>query len=438
MGEYILVTLKEETSDFAKMSLLIRSVLAVLLCITLRDASALKCEDDMSKWFLANGEWTGDFVEKPNNQRLIVERNLKVFGETFSGYKVRIRKGRATGEIRFYPMAGFRQPGAFTIRASRLNYDYSYLGNVKVRMTTRPDDIDEIEQILNQAHPCLTSGNFRPNHAVVATYTCMLHNNERSTFQVVVAGNSERTFVILQYHQLHGQHTIQFGFMERLTRKKFKFTGRRRDSAEELLKSTNGIRPGVWVFDVTDNEPRKPELCPKEDNECTVTDYGLVHSYDGITQVLPPEFLTVLSSTQLDYGDICNFESRMRMEVHGQVKFVEFFYGAITNANPEDRFHFTFDRKEGKAYKRGPNLRTAQVLNSYPHYEQDGDNRIVIRKTNQGWKLISDFCDYDMVFRPDEREPVYTMRSGARYAGLLDGYCENFDGIASNDEDLDF
>ena len=52
--------------------------------------------------------------------------------------------------------------------------------------------------------------------------------------------------------------------MERLTRNKFKFTGRQRDNAEELLQSTNGIRPGVWVFDVTDNEPRTPELCPKE------------------------------------------------------------------------------------------------------------------------------------------------------------------------------
>ena len=51
-------------------------------------------------------------------------------------------------------------------------------------------------------------------------------------------------------------------------------------------------------------------------NECTVTDHGLVHSFDGITQVLPAEFLSVLSSTNLDFADICNFESRMRMEYH--------------------------------------------------------------------------------------------------------------------------
>lgn len=51
------------------------------------------CEDDMAKWFLANGEWTGDLVGKPDNQRLIIERDLKVFGENWNnGYKVVVRK----------------------------------------------------------------------------------------------------------------------------------------------------------------------------------------------------------------------------------------------------------------------------------------------------------------------------------------------------------
>jgi len=38
------------------------------------------------------------------------------------------------------------------------------------------------------------------------------------------------------------------------------------------------------------------------------------------------------------------------------VKYFEFFMGAITDANPQDRFYFTFDRKEGKATLRGPNV----------------------------------------------------------------------------------
>jgi len=84
-------------------------------------------------------------------------------------------QGRATGEIRFYPRSGFRQPGAFAIRVSRVHYNTSHLGNVKVRMTTAERDIDEIEQIIKDAYPCLTTGNFRPNHAIVATYSCMLH-----------------------------------------------------------------------------------------------------------------------------------------------------------------------------------------------------------------------------------------------------------------------
>lgn len=42
-------------------------------------------------------------------------------------------------------------------------------------MTTAERDIVEIEQIIKEAYPCLATGNFRPNHAIVATYTCMLH-----------------------------------------------------------------------------------------------------------------------------------------------------------------------------------------------------------------------------------------------------------------------
>jgi len=52
-----------------------------------------ECEDDMARWFLASGEWTGDIVEKPNNQRLIIDRKLKAFGETWTdGYKVVVRR----------------------------------------------------------------------------------------------------------------------------------------------------------------------------------------------------------------------------------------------------------------------------------------------------------------------------------------------------------
>ena len=39
------------------------------------------------------------------------------------------------------------------------------------------------------------------------------------------------------------------------------------------------------------------------------------------------------------------------------MKFIEIFVGAITNANPEDRYYFTLDRKEGTVRLRGPNVR---------------------------------------------------------------------------------
>lgn len=83
-------------------------------------------------------------------------------------------QGRAAGEIRVYPSTGFLQPGAFIIRGSRKHYNNSFLGHVRARMTTAERDIVEIETIMKEAYPCLTTGNFRPNHAIVVTYTCML------------------------------------------------------------------------------------------------------------------------------------------------------------------------------------------------------------------------------------------------------------------------
>ena len=47
-----------------------------------------------------------------------------------------------------------------------------------------------------------------------------------------------------------------------------------------------------------------------------MTDHGMVHSFDGITQVVPPEFLSVLASSNLDPSDPCNFEARIKTEVH--------------------------------------------------------------------------------------------------------------------------
>ena len=94
-------------------------------------------------------------------------------------------QGQATGEIRFFPKAGFRQPGSFVIRASRARYDTSFFGNVKMRMTMKDRDINEIEKIVNQAYPCLTTGNFRPFHAFVITYACMLYDrDERKVIHV--------------------------------------------------------------------------------------------------------------------------------------------------------------------------------------------------------------------------------------------------------------
>jgi len=78
--------------------------------------------------------------------------------------------------------------------------------------------------------------------------------------------------------------------------------------------------------------------------------------------------------------------------------------------------------------------RTAEIL-KYPYTFMNGKKKIIVRKINQGWKLISEDCDYEMVYRPEGLEPVYRLKTGPRFKGKLDGYCENYDGKAHNDDD---
>lgn len=56
---------------------------------------------------------------------------------------------------------------------------------------------------------------------------------------------------------------FKFGMLEQGSRKKYKLTEKNRDRTGELVRSTNGVRKGVWVYDVTEEIPRSPELCPK-------------------------------------------------------------------------------------------------------------------------------------------------------------------------------
>lgn len=67
-----------------------------------------------------------------------------------------------------------------------------------------------------------------------------------------------------------------------------------------------------------------------------------------------------------------------------------------------------------------------------------GSKKIIIRKITQGWKLVSEDCDYEMIYRPEGQEPVYRLKTGPKFAGKLDGYCENFDGDIRNDDDDEF
>lgn len=48
------------------------------------------------------------------------------------------------------------------------------------------------------------------------------------------------------------------------------------------------------------------------------------------------------------------------------MKFIEMFVGNITNAEPEDRFYFTLDRKEGTVRLRGPDVRQCVYFTKFP------------------------------------------------------------------------
>ena len=82
--------------------------------------------------------------------------------------------------------------------------------------------------------------------------------------------------------------------------------------------------------------------------------------------------------------------------------------------------------------------KTAEILKKFPYIWMQGDKEIVIRQISKGWKVVCEACDYEIIYRPEGHEPFYRLKAGPRYAGLLDGYCENYDGDIENDDDSDF
>ena len=59
--------------------------------------------------------------------------------------------------------------------------------------------------------------------------------------------------------------SLQFALIDRSTKNKYDLIDNmpRRELAQELLESTNGIRTGTWVYDLTETDPKRPDPCPK-------------------------------------------------------------------------------------------------------------------------------------------------------------------------------
>ena len=65
-----------------------------------------------------------------------------------------------------------------------------------------------------------------------------------------------------------------------------------------------------------DNKNRYYVLPSDTADQCTMTHFGMVHSFDGYNQVAKADLLTVLAeSTGLEIDDPCYFMARVCMDV---------------------------------------------------------------------------------------------------------------------------
>ena len=57
----------------------------------------------------------------------------------------------------------------------------------------------------------------------------------------------------------------QFSLIDRFDKNKYDLIPNvhKNDVAQQLVESTNGIRVGTWVYDLTEKIPKRPDPCPK-------------------------------------------------------------------------------------------------------------------------------------------------------------------------------
>ena len=93
--------------------------------------------------------------------------------------------------------------------------------------------------------------------------------------------------------------TLQFALIDRSTKNKYNLIDNmpRRELTQELLESTNGIRTGTWVYDLTETDPKRPDPCPKTGKQ----KYNSQFQKRGMVHVFP----IILLFTSMSYA--CHF-----------------------------------------------------------------------------------------------------------------------------------
>ena len=151
--------------------------------------------------------------------------------------------------------------------------------------------------------------------------------------------------------------SLQFALIDRSTKNKYNLIDNmpRHELAQELLESTNGIRTGTWVYDLTATDPKRPDPCPKTgkqisnsqcqreiwytylqlfyylhlnniyviymlfcnaDNDCTMTNFGSIQSYDYAFNRIEADVRRTFSRSELAPHHECNFIAHVTMDTH--------------------------------------------------------------------------------------------------------------------------
>lgn len=401
----------------------------LLVALGVGHSAAFSCSDTPD-WWLPYGEEHGDEIVVSGGPSYPVDLPIDAFGVNGFGYDVGVfSEGLTPGVVKVEgPMV------QFDIRASRELYD----GDVMTRMLA-DSQLQDFNEAMNEAHPCLSTGPFQALSVFVATFECVRSTtSKRDSFQVAVASDGIKMYVMLNYFKLraYDDPVEQFGFFHPASNSHFPFAGLLGpDEPSVLLHQTNGIRRGQWVFDMTHVTPEWPESCPNNPQTCIMTTMGSMQSFDGAHMVAPLEEKFLVSRSHLGQGvGPCDFQVRAVTDDEGEVEWVAMSVGAYQSQHIKNKRNFAFDRKSGLLETRGPGTKAIVIPTPHSWASHNNNTRVQIEgDIESGWTLTSTTCPYQLHYGPEGPEAVFRLELGGLYADKVEGECGDYDGVLLND-----